>query len=360
MPADLPRLMELYSAARTFMRYRGNLSQWTGGYPSISVVREGVSRGEQWVVCRDGLVVATFWFAVAPEPAYERIFDGEWLSSSGTYGVVHRLASDGAVSGVGAFVLRWALARCGDVRVDTHRDNSVMQSLLRREEFTHCGTIFLADGSSRDAFERILSIPEAKKMLREQVNQLGRAGVSGKSEKPGSTPRALFLGMFCGRMERGSSYLNDTPIKARTGTRTVALYNALPDEPSLDELLDKWLGTKRLALPVVVSTPGSAPEMEFREYTGPECLREGRFGIREPFGTPLVPPHRIDLMFVPGVAYTADGQRLGRGGGFYDRYLSSPDAANIYKIGVCPPQGLVEWLPTEEHDVTVDKIWVVE
>lgn len=145
--------------------------------------------------------------------------------------------------------------------------------------------------------------------------------------------------------------------------RTIGLYIALPDEAQTAELLAKWLGEKRLALPVVLPAEPAEnrePRMVFREYTGPECLRKGAFGIPEPHGTPEIAPREIDLMLVPGVAFDRSGRRLGRGGGFYDRYLSQPEAAHIYKVGLCPPHALVDEVPTEPHDVRMDEIIVGE
>ena len=151
-PEDLPRIMEIYDAARAFMRSRGNMVQWVGGYPSRELVEAGIVAGEQWVCVADGDVVCTFWFAVGEEPTYVEI-DGAWLDDE-PYGVVHRLASDGRVRGVGAFCLEWCLGRCGNIRVDTHSDNHVMQGILRDMEFTRCGTIHIADGTPRDAFQK--------------------------------------------------------------------------------------------------------------------------------------------------------------------------------------------------------------
>ncbi len=150
---ELPRLMELYDAARAFMRSRGNTVQWVGGYPSREIVAAGIEAGEQFVCVSEGSIAATFWFAVAPEPTYAEI-EGVWLDNA-PYGVVHRLASDGSVKGVGARCLEWCLERCGNIRVDTHADNTVMQNILQRLGYTRCGVIFIADGTPRDAFQKI-------------------------------------------------------------------------------------------------------------------------------------------------------------------------------------------------------------
>ena len=78
------------------------------------------------------------------------------IRSSGD--VVHRLAGDGSKKGIGAFCLNWALRQSGHIRIDTHGDNKVMQKLLERLGFTHCGTIFVQeDKDPKLAYERILN-----------------------------------------------------------------------------------------------------------------------------------------------------------------------------------------------------------
>jgi hypothetical protein len=153
-PNDLPRLMELYDAARAFMRRCGNHVQWVGGYPRREMIEAGIAAGEQYVCVPDGHIAATFWFAVGPEPTYAEITDGPGWMNDAPYGVVHRLASDGSVSGVGAVCLEWCLEKCGNIRVDTHASNTVMQNLLKRLGYARCGVITIADGTPRDAFQK--------------------------------------------------------------------------------------------------------------------------------------------------------------------------------------------------------------
>ena len=70
--------------------------------------------------------------------------------------MVHRIASDGTVRGTGQFCLEWAFAQCGHLRIDTHADNVVMQNLLRKLGFVHCGTIYVyEDRFPRLAFEKV-------------------------------------------------------------------------------------------------------------------------------------------------------------------------------------------------------------
>ncbi len=133
--------------------------------------------------------------------------------------------------------------------------------------------------------------------------------------------------------------------------RTIALFCSLPGEPPTAELLRRWKGVWRLVLPVVEGN-----DMYFREYTSEEDLASGAFGIREPQGGRTVPPEQIDIMLVPGTAFDREGNRKGRGRGYYDRYLGRPEAVHIYKIGFCTPEALVEHVPTKPHDVKMDKV----
>ena len=79
--------------------------------------------------------------------------DGAWVNDT-PYGVVHRIASAGTVKGAGFFCVQWAFRRCGNLRIDTHRDNTVMQNMLRKNGFSYCGIIHLENGDERLAFQK--------------------------------------------------------------------------------------------------------------------------------------------------------------------------------------------------------------
>ena len=155
---DLPRIMEIYARARRFMAEHGNPNQWgPTNWPPEALIRRDIARGDSYVCVHEGRVAGTFFFIHGKdiEPTYARITDGAWLDD-GPYGVVHRIASDGSAKGVGAFCLNWAYARCGHLRIDTHGDNVVMQRLLERLGFTHCGTIYVEeDDYPRLAYEKV-------------------------------------------------------------------------------------------------------------------------------------------------------------------------------------------------------------
>ena len=119
-------------------------------------MRSDIESGRSYVCECSGQVVGTFFYdyGVDIEPTYAHIYEGNWLSD-GPYGVVHRVASDQTIRGVGSACLEWAFAQCHDVRIDTHGDNAVMQSLLEKLGFTHCGIIYVAeDNDPRLAYEK--------------------------------------------------------------------------------------------------------------------------------------------------------------------------------------------------------------
>ena len=156
-PEDLPRMLEIYEYARRFMAEHGNPLQWgPTRWPPEALLRRDIEEGDSYVCLHQGRVVGTFFFRFGPdaEPTYRDITDGRWGDES-PYGVVHRLAGDGSVKGVGAACLDWAFARCGHVRIDTHGDNTVMQSLLAKLGFVPRGTVHVAeDPYPRIAFEK--------------------------------------------------------------------------------------------------------------------------------------------------------------------------------------------------------------
>lgn len=136
-------------------------------------------------------------------------------------------------------------------------------------------------------------------------------------------------------------------LDAFRAARTVAVYHSLPDEPSTTAFIEKWQQEKDIVLPCVVGE-----RMIFRRLS--DTTQTGCFGICEPTGDE-VPPDAIDLMIVPGVAFDREGHRLGRGKGFYDKYLSG---TAIPRVGVCFAVQLRETLPREAHDQRMDMVIV--
>ena len=189
-----------------------------------------------------------------------------------------------------------------------------------------------------------------KQILRDEMvkrrQSLTRDDVAGRS------------GMICKRLVQTDLF---------QAAHCVALYCATGFEVQTSGLMEAWCAEKQIVLPVV-----SGENMHFYPFKGLANLQKGAFGILEPVSfepvppvfvppdpvsfepvppSPVflepVPPEAIDLFVVPGIAFDNAGNRLGRGKGYYDRYLS---AINKPAIGLCFDFQLIEHVPNEIHD----------
>lgn len=99
--------------------------------------------------------------------------------------------------------------------------------------------------------------------------------------------------------------------------------------------------------------------MEFYRYTGSADLVEGPYGLLEPKPVSPLPDAAVPLVWVPGLAFETNGARLGKGGGFYDRYLARPQMRGALTIGLCPDEAIAPpgEIPTGPFDLRVN--WVV-
>ncbi len=131
------------------------------------------------------------------------------------------------------------------------------------------------------------------------------------------------------------------------------MYYSLPDEVNTHTYIDSLVEQgKRVLLPVVIDDKN----MIIREYTGQQDLHEGAYHILEPIGK-LFPKERyqeIEVGIIPGMGFDNEGNRLGRGKGYYDRFLQQ--APDIYKIGICFNFQKVEVLPTEPSDIRMHEV----
>lgn len=104
-----------------------------------------------------------------------------------------------------------------------------------------------------------------------------------------------------------------------------------------------------IILPVI-----KGEKLELRCYNGMQGLRKGSYNIEEPTGPLFSEYAKIDLAIIPGVAFDAMGNRLGRGKGYYDRLLPYMEA---YRIGICFGFQVIDGIPAEPFDCVMNEVW---
>ena len=135
--------------------------------------------------------------------------------------------------------------------------------------------------------------------------------------------------------------------------KVVFAYASMAEEVQLDDLLKTCLTQgKRVCIPDIVSK-GVMVAVELHDMAD---LETGKFGIRSLHSdvVSVVSPEDIDLVIVPGAAFTPAGARLGLGGGYYDRYLQKLTRAR--RVALIFDGQVVDQVPVEEHDQFVDEL----
>lgn len=143
---------------------------------------------------------------------------------------------------------------------------------------------------------------------------------------------------------------------------TVSLFLSFDGELNTRPLIERlWLAGKSVYLPVL--HPFSRGNLLFLRYSAESEMVLNHFGIEEPRLNvqQVLPASRLDIIFTPLVAFDATGQRLGMGGGFYDRTLQDWESAYLqqcgpYPIGLAHDCQRVDALPVQEWDVPLPEI----
>ncbi len=149
---DLIKILDIYAAARSFMKLNGNETQWGGVYPPRELLENDIDLGQLYVCCSGDAVYGVFVFMPGGDPSYDRLEKSFW-QGKGPYGAIHRVASDATSGGVFNECLNYCKKQAGNLRIDTHENNLVMQHLLKKYGFEKRGIIRLEDGSPRIAYE---------------------------------------------------------------------------------------------------------------------------------------------------------------------------------------------------------------
>ncbi len=149
---DLNSICEIYSIARNYMRESGNPNQWKNNYPERELIVSDIKRGVSYVIEENNEILGVFAFIVGNDPTY-KIIKGKWLNDN-PYGTIHRIASNNKAKSILNYCLNFCKSKIDNIRIDTHKDNLIMQHLLEKHRFVKCGTIFCSDGTPRIAYQK--------------------------------------------------------------------------------------------------------------------------------------------------------------------------------------------------------------
>lgn len=174
---------------------------------------------------------------------------------------------------------------------------------------------------------------ELKKQLRKQIAQ--------EKSRHGITELTTKSAALLEKLEQHPKF---------AAAHTVLLYYSLADEVHTHDFVEKWHWQKTILLPVV-----KGDVLELRVYTGKQSLTTGKaYHIEEPMGEAFTDYGQIDFAIIPGVSFDSEGNRLGRGKGYYDRLLP---LLHSYNVGICYEFQISEHIPAEPFDRTMDEVW---
>ena len=149
---DYDDIQRIYAAARQYMRENGNPTQWGDFWPPEHMVRNDIDQQTSYVIEDEAVVHGVFALVFGKDPTYQLIEDGAWLNDA-HYATIHRIASDGQVPGIFAAAFEFCRKLSPNLRIDTHADNAIMQHVVDKAGFVHCGTIYHTDGTPRIAYQ---------------------------------------------------------------------------------------------------------------------------------------------------------------------------------------------------------------
>ena len=152
---DLTDIMTVLEAAKGIMRASGNTGQWINGYPSEEVILNDIASSHGFLVDDEGRTAGYFAFIPSPEPTYDKISGGSWLDDTLPYHVIHRIGSYPEVHGIFRAIMDWCFSKDSNIRIDTHRDNHIMQHNILKYGFEYCGIIYLLSGDERLAYQLV-------------------------------------------------------------------------------------------------------------------------------------------------------------------------------------------------------------
>ncbi len=173
---------------------------------------------------------------------------------------------------------------------------------------------------------------DSKASIRKQIRQL-------KTEQSKET-----------RQRESVKVFNElSQLEKFASSKVILAYWDMEDEVQINNFIEEWHRRKTILLPVIQGN-----HLVLKKYEGVSSLEENKhFKVLEPTGENYTDLEKIDLIIVPGIAFDKKSNRLGRGKGFYDRLLNTTQA---YKIGIGFSFQLIDKVPTETHDIPLNRI----
>lgn len=150
---DLRRIEEIYAYARAFMAANGNPNQWGQTHPPVEQLEQDMQNGDLYTIVDGKEIHGVFYFCIGEDPTYAKIHDGAWHSDQ-SYGTIHRIAGDGS-GGILHTAVTFAGKQIDYLRMDTYKDNKVMQRALEKQGFRRCGTIYVEEDFPMIAYDRL-------------------------------------------------------------------------------------------------------------------------------------------------------------------------------------------------------------
>lgn len=152
---DIKFIMRIYEAAKKKMRADGNLHQWSDKYPDEETLLNDIARDELYIAYDHEGIYGVFMLSYSGEGTY-KVIQGAWLNEE-PYAVIHRIASFGKGKNLLMDAINFAFEKTNNIRIDTHEDNNIMRTLLKKLGFIYTGIIHLKDGDERRAYQLIKS-----------------------------------------------------------------------------------------------------------------------------------------------------------------------------------------------------------
>jgi len=151
---DLDRILEIYDIARHFMAEHDNPNQWTfnNPYPEKSLLEYDISLKRLYVVVEEEHIYGVFALIAGDDKSYHYLIEGAWPNNE-EYSTIHRIASSQEKKGVTKCAVDYAKTTCTNLRIDTHKDNYVMQNATKKQGLEYCAVVCDPDIGERLVYQ---------------------------------------------------------------------------------------------------------------------------------------------------------------------------------------------------------------